>query len=239
MPYRYQNQYLAGFSPDDGTIDFYLRVGSLISSDSVVLDLGAGRASWRDVDECDVRRSIRDLKGRAGRVVAADIDKVVLQNQASDEQVVITQNKIAFEEHSADVVISDFVLEHIDDVGEFSAMVDYCLKSGGWFCARTPFKFSYISIASRFIKNKYHARALELIQPGRKAEDVFPAHYKLNTFQALERSFMGWESQSFLYRPEPSYFFGSKVCYHMLAWLHRMMPVEFSGVMYVFLKKPH
>ena len=45
----YKNM-VGGFSPNDGTIGFYLRVNSIVERDSVVLDLGAGRAAWFNDD---------------------------------------------------------------------------------------------------------------------------------------------------------------------------------------------
>lgn len=45
MRYKPCANMVGGFSENDGTIDFYLRINSLIDETSVVLDLGAGRAS--------------------------------------------------------------------------------------------------------------------------------------------------------------------------------------------------
>jgi hypothetical protein len=35
----------SGFSPTDGTVDFYTRIGCFIQPEFEVLDLGAGRAA--------------------------------------------------------------------------------------------------------------------------------------------------------------------------------------------------
>ena len=79
------NEKLVGeFSSNDGTIEFYLRVKSLINKESTVLDLGAGRAAWFEDDECPTRKDIRLIKGMARKVIAADIDDAVMSNRASD-----------------------------------------------------------------------------------------------------------------------------------------------------------
>ena len=77
----------------DGTIDFYLRIRTLINSTSIVLDLGAGRAEWFEDDHITTRREIRNLSDTC-HVIAADVDKAVLTNKASQEQAVIEQGMI-------------------------------------------------------------------------------------------------------------------------------------------------
>ena len=41
-----ENIYFGNFFQNDGTIDFYLRIRTLINENSSVLDYGAGRAKW-------------------------------------------------------------------------------------------------------------------------------------------------------------------------------------------------
>jgi hypothetical protein len=48
MKYNPNSKFVGGFTNNDGTIDFYLRVKALANENSVVLDLGAGRAAWNE-----------------------------------------------------------------------------------------------------------------------------------------------------------------------------------------------
>ena len=149
------------FTANDGTIDFYLRVNSLINANSVVLDLGAGRAAWYEDDSCKTRREIRLLKGKVKQLIAADVDEVVLENRSSDNQIVIKNGKLDVEPNSIDLIVADYVLEHIDNPEEFYSQINTCLKSGGWFCARTPHKYSYVALAASLVKNSMHSRVLK------------------------------------------------------------------------------
>lgn len=81
---------MGGFSANDGTIDFYLRIRHLLKNSDAVLDLGAGRGEWYEDDDCRIRVSTRLLKNDVKCLIAADVDPVVLEHNASHNQVVIS-----------------------------------------------------------------------------------------------------------------------------------------------------
>ena len=69
------------------------------------------------------------------------------------------------------------------------AEIERILKPGGWFCARTPNKWGYISLGANLIPNSLHVRFLKFLQPDRQEEDVFPTRYRMNTIAALKTHF--------------------------------------------------
>ena len=229
---------VGNFTDNDGTIDFYLRVNSLINKNSKVLDFGAGRAAWYEDDKSKIRRMIRLLKGKVREVIAADIDDAVLKNKASNKQILITNNSLNLLKNSFDLIIADYVLEHIDDPKLFYKQIDKCLKSGGWFCARTPHKYCYVSIFATLFKNSLHSKLLKRIQPERKEIDVFPTKYKMNTMKDITKAFEAWENKSFIYKSEPDYYFGNKVLYYLQSCIHKFLPVQLYGNLFIFVKKP-
>ena len=238
MSFNPANQMVGQFTENDGTIDFYLRIASLTNSETVVLDLGAGRAAWFEDDKCETRKNIRSLKGSVKQVIAADVDKAVFDNRASDKQILIKQGIIDLEERSVDLIVADYVLEHIDDPVEFYEQVNKCLKSGGWFCARTPHKYSYISILASLIKNSFHSKFLRIIQPNRKEVDIFPTRYRLNKMTDIKKIFYNWENKSFIYKAEPAYYFGNKFIFLILSLFHKILPSFAYGNLFIFVKKP-
>ena len=238
MNFNPANKMIGGFTESDGTIDFYLRISALTNSETTVLDLGAGRAAWFEDDRCEIRKNIRLLKGKVKQVIAADVDDAVLENRASDKQILIKNGLLDLEPKSVDLIIADYVLEHIDDPFEFYNQVSICLKSGGWFCARTPHKYSYISIGASIVKNSLHKKLLKFIQPGRKEVDIFPTRYKLNKLYDIKKIFNNWENKTFIYRSEPSYYFGNKYVFLLQSAIHRILPAFVSGNLFVFVRKP-
>lgn len=227
-----------GFSPTNGTIDFYLRVSTFLHEDAVVVDLGAGRGGWFHLEQNDLIRTIRDIKPHVKELIGVDVDPAVMSNPTTTENRIMEGNRIPLDDATADVIFCDYVIEHIDDPHAFKAEIDRVLKPGGVFCARTPHSFSYVSLAARLIPNSRHASFLGGAQPDRQVEDVFPTRYRLNTLSAIHRIFAGWKSGSFIYRADPSYYFGSAIAYRLMEFVHRITPRWFSGNLMVFLEKP-
>ena len=237
VSYNPEKNFFAGFTPNDGTVDFFGRISSILASHMVVLDLGAGRASWIDEDSCAYRKSLRMIKGRVFKVIAADVDPIVFKNKGADECVLIENNRIPLADASVDVIIADYVLEHIDSVAPFVAEAQRVLKSGGYFCARTPHRWSYISIFAKLVGNNADISILKHVQPERNEVDVFPKFYKLNTLSELKHAFSGFELNAFIYRFEPAYFFGRMWIYKAQEILHRLLPAPIVGNVFMFARK--
>jgi SAM-dependent methyltransferase len=184
------------FNRRDGTVAFYHQVARLVTERSTVLDLGAGRAAW--FGDLGTRGDHpRHLRGRVQKVIAVDVDPVVLQNPSADECLVMHSNSIPLSDHSVDVIIADWVLEHIEFPKQFCEEVNRVLRPGGWFCGRTPHSSNYISIAARLIRNRHHAEVLKYVQPHRDAVDVFPTFYRLNTISKFDDVFSGFSNHTF------------------------------------------
>ncbi len=233
-----QFSYPGGFQPNDGTIDFYLRVRSVLPENGVVVDLGAGRAGWFEDETSTIRREIRTLRPAAGKIIAIDVDPAVLDNRAADETLHASSHELPLDDESVDVIVCDFVLEHVEDPAGFVAELSRVLKPGGWFCARTPHKFHYVSIGARLFANHSHRRVLKVLQPDRKPEDVFPTVYRMNTRHLLQDAFQGWTNRSFLFRSNPSYFAGNAALYGVLDFAHRVAPLPLVGNLMGFFQKP-
>lgn len=229
---------IGGFSENDGTIDFYLRIRSLLTEESTVLDLGAGRAAWFEDDQVDTRRELRHIRPLVKKLIAIDVDEVVMENRSSTENLVFDGKKLPLPDKSIDVVVADFVLEHVEHPVEFYREVNRVLKDGGTFCARTPHKYNYVALGAGIISEKFHTSLLGKIQPVRKSQDVFPTFYRMNRLKDIRKLFDKWQDNSFIYRAEPAYFFGRKSVWHFMSWLHRLMPSVVVGSIFVFLKKP-
>tara|TARA_X000000950_G_C13871038_1_gene642904 strand:- start:345 stop:1061 length:717 start_codon:yes stop_codon:yes gene_type:complete len=238
MNYNPYQKLVGEFSINDGTIDFYLRIKSLLKEEFKVIDFGAGRASWFLEDNNRIRKEIRLIKGKVKKVIAIDIDQSVLENKASDEQILVTNNEIKIAKNSIDLIIADYVLEHIQNEEIFISQINKLLKSGGWFCARTPHKYSYVSLLSSIVKNDYHSKFLNKTQPFRKKEDVFATFYKLNTLRKIKKMFKGWENKSFIFKSDPAYYFGNKYIFFIQDIFHKISPKFLSGNIFIFVKKP-
>lgn len=228
-----------GYGRFDGDIEFYLRINALVQPHHTVLDLGAGRGSFVE-DPCTMRRDLRALKGKVRHLVGCDIDPVILENTSVDECVVLkADEKLPFEENSFDIVICDWVVEHVENPAGFAIDIGRIVKPGGWLCARTPNKWGLTGIGVRIVPESIHDRLLRRLWPGRNDVDVFPKHYRLNTMAAIRRAFpeRDWTHCSYGYGGEPKYHGNSRLLLMIFAAWNAAAPAIMSTDLMVFMRK--
>jgi ubiquinone/menaquinone biosynthesis C-methylase UbiE len=119
-------------------------------------------------------------------VVGADIDPIVLTNDELDEAVVIEAGRLPLPDASFDAVLSDYVLEHVEDPAGFLAETWRVLRPGGQFFFRTPNRRHYVATLSRLTPHWFH----ELVANWARAlpegtHDPWPTFYRMNTPEEL------------------------------------------------------
>ena len=218
----YPESQFGGFADIDGTIAFYLRVHSLTTPSSVLLDFGCGCGAYAN-DPIPIRRQLRIFRSKVARVIGLDVDQAGRFNPFIDEfrPVVVGQPRPA-EGKSVDIMISDSVMEHLPDPEFFFSESKRVLRPGGYLCIRTTNLLSYVGIIARLIPNLYHRLILRIAQPGRKEEDIFPTLYRCNTVFQLRKWMRkyGFDHVCYGYEAAPSYLNFSKILY-ALGVLHQ------------------
>lgn len=231
-----------GFTGIDHSIQFFSRLNAVLSKDAVLLDLGAGRGRMHIEEPIPWRRELQSYHKRCAKVIGADVDPVVMDNPSLDEAHLIKEDgRISIPDASVDLVFSDFTFEHVDDPKTFCAEIDRVLKPGGWLCARTPNKWGYISLGANLIPNRLHVAVLRYLQPGRKAEDVFPTRYRLNTMKSLRQFFPPekWTHASYYWSGEPAYFGGNLLAWRLAISMNWLFPKFMSPLLLIFIQKHH
>jgi len=229
-----------GFTSLDGTLEFYTRINALLAPGMTVLDFGGGRGATLTDGDCDYKKNLMTLRGKVAKVIACDVDDAVLSNPGADEVVVIRPDApLPFDGQTFDLIVSDFVFEHISDPKFVSAELRRILKPGGWICARTPNRYCVISLLTQLIDNSRHSHLLRLVQPERQSIDVFPTVFKLNSKRDIRAWFNSDDFDNFTYRyeAEPSYFFNSRTVFAFMLFLNRILPPVMKSGLFVFLRK--
>ncbi|WP_257195689.1 MULTISPECIES: class I SAM-dependent methyltransferase [unclassified Bradyrhizobium] len=229
-----------GFDRVDGTIQFYTFVNSLCRPDYVVLDYGAGRAEYLEGDTCAYRRNLHNLKGRVKKLIGVDMDDVVLLNESLDEAYLLgEEGAIPLPDESIDLIVSDWVFEHIEAPAKVAAEFRRVLKPGGYVCARTPNRSGYIALSARLIPERLHSLVLRIVQPKRKEQDVFPKFYRLNSRLAVGRAFPAgqFDALTFCTDASLSYAGRSKLLSSLFKVLHWLSPEPMKSVRLIFARK--
>ena len=236
----YPEAAVGGFSRKDGQIEFYTRVNALVDENSRVLDFGAGRGHWAVDPMPNMSKRLRWMRGRVAEVVGTDVDPVVMTNPSLDAAHVVELGApLPLDSESFDLVVADYVLEHVnaEDAPALAADVMRVLKPGGWFAARTPNTWGMIGLGARAIPNSLHVRMLNRLQPGRKAEDVFPTRYAMNTRRDLQRLFAPHAVHVYGHTSEPQYFGRSAIAWRVAATLDHLTPPRLAPTLMIFVQK--
>ena len=229
----------AAFHVAIGTVQFYRRVRALLRPDYVVLDFGAGRGAAY----CKILRLIGkapELRGEGRRVIGVDVDPVVSSNPCVDQAVVIDPHSpLPFPNDTFDLIVSDSTFEHVSDATRIARELDRVLKVGGWICTRTPNRNGYVALMNRIIPAGVGKRLVLSAQPDRKVEDVFPAHYFMNTLGTLKVLFPAerYDHMSFAFDSEPKYHFNRPAIFVLLLVLHSVTPPSLRNTLMAFLHK--
>ncbi|MFV2045063.1 MAG: class I SAM-dependent methyltransferase [Anaerolineales bacterium] len=221
----YPESRFGGFSDIDGTIAFYNRVNSLLLPSFTVLDVGCGRGAYGE-DPIAYRKNLRILKGKAAKVIGIDVDERAQRNPFINEFHLVDGGLWPIETNTIDLVLCDYVLEHIRAVHEFFGEIHRLLKPGGYICVRTANRWSYFALAARLIPNKWHSKVVSIVQDGRKEEDVFPTVYKCNSIRQL-RGIMNdndFQSVVYGYSAEPAYLSFSRLAYFIGSYSLQFVP---------------
>ena len=223
----------------DGTVAFYTRVHSLLRDDSVVLDVGCGRGAGAE-DAVPWRRELRNLRGPDRHVIGADVDPTAATNPTIDEFHLIEGSGLPLDDAAVDLVVADWVLEHVADVDSFFSEVVRVLRPGGTVCIRTPNVWNYMGVASRLIPNRLHERVLSRMQPDRPEEDIFPTVYHCNSVSALTKAFRrhGLDGVVIAHESEPAYLSVSRTLYALGVIHQRFAPRRLRRTLLAFARTP-
>jgi SAM-dependent methyltransferase len=162
----------------DGTGRFYDWVREHTRPDSRLLNLGAGPATLNPA---------RTFRGEVAEVIGADVDPIVLTNPELDRAVLLENDRLPFNSNSFDLVLSDYVLEHVEHPGMFLAEVHRVLRPGQSFFFRTPNIYHYVALISAATPHSFHNLIANRARANPEdAQEPWPTFYRLNSRRAIK-----------------------------------------------------
>jgi len=237
---KYHPEFVAGgYAQDDGTVEFYQRVVAVLPEGATVLDLGAGRGAQFDGNG-PWRHWLVRLGKKYARRIGVDVDPAVKTNPELDQAEIVEPGKpLPFADQTFDLILCDWVVEHIEDPQSFADEVRRVLKIGGWFCARTPNRWSYFSIGARILSGAMEMKVLRLLQPKRREADVFPKFYRLNTLRDIRERFAAdqWINATYTSNPGAVYHGNNVLLYRLLTLFQKVTPPSLGTVILIFVRR--
>jgi len=186
----------------DGTTEYHNILRKYIDDSHKILELGSGPTN----------RTTQLLKNLGKTVYGLDIDKRVLANQHLDFKFVYEGKEFPPELKKVkfNVITCDYVMEHVEFPVIMLKEISDSLDEGGLFIFRTPNKYHYVSLISRFTPHGFHLLVANYVRrtPIDQVEP-YPTFYRFNsefTVKKVTYSFGLRLKQIAFVEKEPSYF---------------------------------
>jgi len=190
----------------DGTTEFHQLCARVIRPGSSILEIGSGASNHTSA-----------FLAELGTLRGVDIDADVKMNASLAEAHVITGDQYPFSNHTFDVCVSNYVVEHVEHVDQHLAEIRRVLKPRGLYVFRTPNARHYTALASRLTPHWFHTLvANRLRNLPTHAHDPFPTFYRMNSAAAISRLSIahGFGIRHLQYiEKEPSYGMGSRLLF--------------------------
>jgi len=240
MEKSYPESLFGGFSAVDATIAFYLRIQALLSSCRTIADVGCGVGEGSR-DPVEMRRKLRLLRDPSRYVIGLDIDPAGVGNPLIDEFRRIEGPRWSLESGSVDLLLADWVVEHLEEPDRFFAESARVLRPGGFLCLRTPNLWSYFGLASALTPNRWHKGVRNRVQERPEGKEILAwrTFYRCNTIPALRNAMarFGFDGLVMGHNAEPAYLSFSRVAYQIGKGYQRWAPSFLAVTLLVFARR--
>jgi SAM-dependent methyltransferase len=161
----------------DGTTEFHALCRSHTPPNARILEVGAGPTNATSA-----------FLASLGEVHGVDVSREALGNIHLASSAIVEKDRYPFPDASFDVVVSNYVVEHVNDAKSHLAEVERVLSRGGRYIFRTPNLAHYVAIISRLTSHGIHkAWANRLRHLPSDNHEPWPTVYALNTPGAVRR----------------------------------------------------
>jgi SAM-dependent methyltransferase len=181
----------------DGTVEFHALCRSFAPPNARILEVGAGPTNATSA-----------FLATLGAVHGVDVSEEVRGNVYLASSALVERGRYPFPDASFDLVVSNYVVEHIDDARLHLGEIERVLVGGGSYVFRTPNLLHYVALAARFTAHGTHKLLANRLRNLPLNHEPWPTVYAMNTPSAVRRQarLAGLEVESLeMVEKEPSY----------------------------------
>lgn len=170
------------YSDKPGWVNGTTRLHELIawaskSGQTVALEVGPGPQN----------KTTTFMAEHVARLDGLDIDELACTNPALANLAIYDGEEFPIESESYDLVVADYVMEHVEHPKIVLSEISRVLKPGGHFIFRTPNLYHYVALFARFTPHRMHV-ALANPMRGRTDEaEPYPTFYRFNTRRRVRK----------------------------------------------------
>jgi SAM-dependent methyltransferase len=161
----------------DGTSEFHELCREHAPPGARILEVGAGPSNPTSA-----------FLATLGELHGIDVSDEVFGNTYLRKSDLIVGDRYPVPDETFDLVVSNYVVEHVANPREHLAEIRRVLKPGGRYVFRTPNLVHYVAIVSRFTPHRFHLFAANRLRAlGPEEHDPWPTVYAMNTPVAVRR----------------------------------------------------
>lgn len=147
------------------------------------LDVGCGRRPFPDW----MPDQERTVVARARHAVGIDLDLASLRDhQSYPHKLLATADALPFPSETFDLASANMVVEHLPNPAATLSEIRRVLKPGGRFVFHTPNRRHWPLWLAAHVPDRIKLPLVRFLE-GRRAEDVFPTHYRFNDPRTIAR----------------------------------------------------
>ncbi len=198
---------------------FYLDlIEQNINSKSILLNIGCGHSILLK----DIYQKTKENYG-----IEPDVNSIQ-KNQIMQDIKQGYAHDLPFADNYFDIVVSTWVLEHIDQAQESMNEIYRVLKPGGKFIFLTPNKNNYVVMMIRLIPDCLHDFLNRKLY-NRQEGDTFPVRYKMNTQKEIKAlaSKAGFRKTDIFFNGDPSYISFNIVLFYIAVLFEKILSISF------------
>ncbi|HEY8038208.1 MAG TPA: methyltransferase domain-containing protein [Polyangiaceae bacterium] len=161
----------------DGTTEFHELCRARAGRGGKILEVGAGPTNATSA-----------FLATLGELHGLDVSDEVHGNADLTSSGVIEGDRYPFGDATFDLVVSNYVVEHVQDAAAHLAEIARVLRDGGCYVFRTPNLVHYVALVSRLAPHSAHRRfANRLRELPAGHHEPWPTVYAMNTPASVRR----------------------------------------------------
>ncbi len=189
--------------------------------DTCILDIGCGHGDF-----------LGSVYARTPHTYGIDPDEQALKKNSIIRNTVLgAADALPFPANFFDLVVSAWVLEHLDNPERVFQEIYRTLKPGGKVIFLTPNSWNYIVWIIRLIPHCFHdflTRKLYHRQEG----DTYLVRYKINSLRTIDRTLLplGFKKSQVILNGDPSYISFNKLLFTFACSLENLLDKSFLHI---------
>lgn len=171
-------------------------IASEVTGSTVLLDIGCGHSTL-----------LEDVYAITPHTYGIDPDKNGIEkNRLISHKTVGMADDMPYDDSFFDVIVSAWVVEHLENPEQVFKEIFRVLKPGGCVVFLTPNSWNYIVWINRMIPDMFHDYLTQKLY-GRQQHDTFPVQYKMNSVPSIRNQMnaIGFVEEVLLLNSDPRY----------------------------------